>query len=170
MQNSTNINSVNNAHMFEGIALDVLRYGLSFVIAWIGMMKFTHYEAVGIQPLIARSPLMSWMLHVWSPQGVSSIVGTVELLIVVLILLRRWSPKACMVGSAMGCIMFLTSLSFLFSTPGWEPSLGGFPALSIGIGEFIIKDIVLFGAAFLSFAEANSANSVSSGKSHPESA
>jgi reactive chlorine resistance protein C len=26
--------------------------------------------------------------------------------------------------------MFLTTLTFLFSTPGWGASLGGFPALS----------------------------------------
>lgn len=39
----------------------VLRYGLGLVIAWIGMMKFTSYEANGIQPLVAHSPLMGWM-------------------------------------------------------------------------------------------------------------
>ena len=42
--------------------------------------------------------------------------------------------------------MFLTTLSFLFSLPGWEQSLGGFPALS-GNGGFLLKDIVLLGAA-----------------------
>jgi pyridine nucleotide-disulfide oxidoreductase len=26
--------------------------------------------------------------------------------------------------------MFVTTLTFSFSTPGWEPTLGGFPALS----------------------------------------
>ena len=50
--------------------------------------------------------------------------------------------------------MFLTTLSFLFSTPGWEPSLGGFPALSGDVGEFLIKDIVLLGAALWSLSEA----------------
>jgi len=50
--------------------------------------------------------------------------------------------------------MFLTTLSFLFSTPGWEPSLGGFPALSGDVGEFLIKDVVLLGAALWSLSEA----------------
>jgi len=50
--------------------------------------------------------------------------------------------------------MFLAILSFLFSTPGWEPTLGGFPALSLGVGEFLIKDVVLLGAAMWSLAEA----------------
>jgi len=39
----------------------VLRYGLVLVIGWIGLMKFTEYEAKGIQPLVAKSPLMGWM-------------------------------------------------------------------------------------------------------------
>jgi len=37
----------------------VLRYGLALVIGWIGMMKFTVYEAKGIQPLVAHSPLLA---------------------------------------------------------------------------------------------------------------
>jgi len=44
-------------------------------------------------------------------------------------------------------LMFLTTLTFLVSTPGWEPSLGGFPALSANVGQFLIKDVVLLGAA-----------------------
>jgi uncharacterized membrane protein YkgB len=38
----------------------LLRYGLVLVIAWIACMKFTAYEANGIQPLVAHSPLLSW--------------------------------------------------------------------------------------------------------------
>src|ERR1700741_3249632 len=39
----------------------VLRHGLVLVIGWIGLMKFTGYEAKGIEPLVAHSPFMSWM-------------------------------------------------------------------------------------------------------------
>ena len=53
--------------------------------------------------------------------------------------------------------MFLTTLSFLFSTPGWEPSLGGFRALSVVPGQFLLKDVVLLGAAVWSLGEALSA-------------
>jgi uncharacterized membrane protein YkgB len=49
--------------------------------------------------------------------------------------------------------MFLTTLSFIITTPGWEPSLGGFPALSGGVGEFLIKDFVLLGASFWTLAD-----------------
>jgi len=57
-------------------------------------------------------------------------------------------------GSAMAIGTFLTTLTFLLSTPGWEPSLGGFPALSVVPGQFILKDIVLLGAAVWSLGEA----------------
>jgi uncharacterized membrane protein YkgB len=50
-------------------------------------------------------------------------------------------------------LMFLTTLPFLFSTPGWEP-LGGFPALSGAVGQFLSKDVVLLGAAIWSLGEA----------------
>jgi reactive chlorine resistance protein C len=50
--------------------------------------------------------------------------------------------------------MFLTTLTFLFSTPGVvEPSLG-FPALSAVPGQFLIKDVVLLDAAHWSTGEA----------------
>ena len=54
----------------------------------------------------------------------------------------------------MAVLMFLTTLSFLLSTPGWEASLGGFPALSVVPGQFLIKDLVLLGAALWSLGEA----------------
>jgi uncharacterized membrane protein YkgB len=50
--------------------------------------------------------------------------------------------------------MFLTTLTFLFTTPGWEQSLGGFPALSAIPGQFVLKDIVLLGAAVWPAGEA----------------
>jgi uncharacterized membrane protein YkgB len=36
----------------------ILRYGLVLVVGWIGAMKFTAYEAAGIQPLVANSPFI----------------------------------------------------------------------------------------------------------------
>jgi reactive chlorine resistance protein C len=132
----------------------VLRYGLAVVIGWIGMMKFTGYEANGIQPLVAHSPLMGWMYRFLTVRQFSDGLGVVEVAIAILIALRSWSPKAAALGSALAVLMFLTTLSFLFSTPGWEPSLGGFPFLSGAVGQFLIKDVVLLGAAIWSLGEA----------------
>ena len=148
----------------EGIALRItdfgyraLRYGLALVVGWIGMMKFTAYEASGIQPLVAHSPFLGWLYHFLSVRQFSDGLGIVEVGIAILIALRPWSPKASAIGSGIAVLMFLTTLSFLFSTPGWEPTLGGFPALSAAVGQFLLKDVVLLGAATWSLGEALSA-------------
>jgi reactive chlorine resistance protein C len=129
----------------------VSRYGLVLVIFWIGAMKFTSYEANGIQPLVANSPLMGWLYRILSVQGFSDLLGVVEIAIAVMIGLRWLFPQVAAIGSVL--VMFLTTLSFLFSTPGWEPSLGGFPALAVVPGQFLLKDIVLLGASIWSLGE-----------------
>lgn len=131
----------------------VLRYGLVLVLAWIGAMKFTAYEAKGIQGLVATSPLMSWMYGVLSLQGVSNLLGVVEISTALLIALRPLSARLTIIGSCLAILTFLTTLTFLFSLPGWEQSLGGFPALS-GSGGFLLKDVVLLGASVWSLGEA----------------
>jgi uncharacterized membrane protein YkgB len=142
------------AASIESVAALVLRYGLVLVIGWIGAMKFTAYEAAGIEPMVANSPLLSWLYGFLSVRGFSIALGVVELIIAALIALRPLSPHAALVGSGLAAGMFLTTLSFLVTTPGWEPSLGGFPALSAMPGQFLLKDVVLLGAALWSAAEA----------------
>jgi reactive chlorine resistance protein C len=117
-------------------------------------MKFTGYEAKGIEPMVAHSPLMGWMYGFLSVRTFSDALGVVEVTIAILIGLRHWSAKASALGSAAAVIMFLSTLSFLFSTPGWELSLGGFPSLSALPGQFLLKDLVLLGAALWSLGEA----------------
>lgn len=136
----------------------ILRYGLVLVILWIGLMKFTAYEANGIQPLVATSPLMSWMYRCVSVRDFSSGLGIVEVTIAVLIAFRPWLPLVSAAGSAGATMMFLTTISFLFSAPGWEPALGGFPALSASVGQFLVKDVVLLGAAVWTYGEAYAAS------------
>jgi uncharacterized membrane protein YkgB len=51
---------------------------------------------------------------------------------------------------------FLATLTFLFSLPGWEQSLGGFPALS-GSGGFLLKDVTLLGASVWTLGDSLSA-------------
>ncbi len=141
----------------QALGAHVIRYGLALVILWIGLMKFTTYEAMGIQPLVASSPLLGWMYSFLSVREFSAALGIVECAIAALITLRPWFPRASAVGSAVAVLMFLTTLSFLFSVPGWEPSLGGFPVLSSSVGQFLIKDVVLLGAAIWTCGEAYSA-------------
>ena len=150
----TQTNVIEETATREAVGEAILRYGLVLVVAWIGAMKFTAYEAAGIQPLVANSPLMGWTYRFLSVQGFSNLLGSVEIAIAAMIGLRPVSPRVAALGSGMAVMMFLTTLSFLFSTPGWEPSLGGFPSLSVLPGQFLLKDVVLLGAAVWSLNEA----------------
>ncbi len=137
----------------EDIGREIVRWGLIVVLTWIGAMKFTAYEAMGIQPLVAHSPLVSWMYDFLSIRSFAALLGCIEITTAVLLGLRYVSPIASAAGSLLAIGLFATTLSFLITTPGWEPTLGGFPALSTVPGQFLIKDIVLFGAAVWSLGE-----------------
>ena len=139
----------------EAVGRGLARYGLVVVVAWIGLMKFTAYEAEGISPFVAHSPLMSCVYGFMSVRGFSAVLGVVEIAIAVLIATRPLSARASALCSALAVGMFLTTLSFLVTTPGvWEPSLGGFPALSAIPGQFLIKDLALLGISLWTLGEA----------------
>jgi uncharacterized membrane protein YkgB len=132
----------------------VIRYGLVGVIGWIGLMKFTHVEAEAIWPLAEHSPLMSWASTALGVQPFSNLVGVAEVTIAVLIALRPVAARTSALGSALAVGMFATTLSFLLTTPGvWEVSLGGFPAISVVPGQFLLKDVVLLGVALWTLGE-----------------
>lgn len=130
----------------------LLRYGLVLILVWIAGLKFTAHEAEAIRPLIATSPFLSWLYLIFSVRSLSSFIGFMELIIALMISVRPISPKTSALGSALAALMFLTTLSFLISLPGWEPSLGGFPALC-PTGGFLAKDIILLGVAIWSLGE-----------------
>jgi uncharacterized membrane protein YkgB len=44
-------------------------------------------------------------------------------------------------------VITAVTLTFPLTAPVWEASLGGFPALYVVPGQFLVKDAVLFGAA-----------------------
>lgn len=139
----------------ERFGVHLTRIGLIAVLAWIGAMKFTAYEAAGIEGLVANSPLMSWMYGIASVRGVSSMIGVVEILLAVMIASRPISARISAAGSALTCGLFLVTMTFLLSTPGvWEPQAGGFPALSVVPGQFLLKDLPLLGASIWTGAEA----------------
>ena len=151
------------SNRLQFIGMHVTRYGLVLVLLWIGGMKFPAYEAEGIRPLVANSPLMGWVYNLMSVTAFSSLLGVVEIAIGVLIALRPVWPAGSALGSGLAVGMFLTTLSFLVTTPGWEPSLGGFPAVSAMPGQFVLKDIVLLGAALWTAGEAWAARAVGTG-------
>ena len=114
------INENTLALRIRGLGEFLIRYGLVLVLGWIGAMKFTHYEAQGIQGLVASSPLMSWMYKVFSLQATSNIIGVTELTAALLIAIRPISARLSAIGSVIAVLTFLATLTFLFSLPGWE--------------------------------------------------
>jgi uncharacterized membrane protein YkgB len=139
----------------EAIGGELARYGLVIIVGWIGLLKFTAYEAEGISLYVANSPLMSWVYGLLSAREFSAVLGFVEVSIALLIATRPFWPRVSAIGSALAAGMFLTTLSFIVTTPGvWEPSAGGFPFLSGKPGQFLLKDLALLGIALWSLGEA----------------
>ncbi|OBH60716.1 YkgB family protein [Mycobacterium sp. E2479] len=137
-----------------GIAPLVARYGLVIVLAWFGAMKFTYYESHGISHWVANSPFMSWMYHIISIDAFGRLNGSIELITAGLLAVKPWYPKASVVGGIFASLFFVTTLSFMITTPGTgEASAGGFPILSAD-GEFLMKDIALLGLALWLLADA----------------
>lgn len=138
----------------ERVGANMFRYGLSLVFMWIGLLKFTVYEAKNIEPLVMNSPIWAWAHQSLGLQNLSFSIGVIEVSVGVLIALRNVWPKASAVGSAGAVITFLITLSFMLTTPGvWEPGYG-FPALSALPGQFLAKDLVLLGVSIWTAAEA----------------
>lgn len=128
--------------------LSLLRWSLVVVFLWFGAMKFTTYEANGIAPFIEHSPIMMWLLPSFGVEGASHVVGVLELATAAALFAGSFSAFASALGAAMSCATYLITLSFMLTTPGVaEPSAGGFPAISAGTGQFLLKDLVLLAAS-----------------------
>ncbi len=132
----------------------ILRYGLALILIWIGGLKFTAYEAKGIEPLVVNSPFLAWAYHALGLTGIARLLGVFEIVSGVLILLRPVNARLSAVGSMAAGLMFLITLSLLFTTPGVIASGYSFPVLSAGVGQFVVKDLVLLGAAIWTAGDA----------------
>lgn len=129
----------------------VSRYGLVVVLAWIGVGKYVKMES---RVLIEHSPLMSWIYDFLSVQAVAVSLGTAEIVAAVLIAVRPFWPRLSAVGSALAVVLFLGTLSFLFTTPGiFAGHAGIIPVLGAQPGQFLLKDLVLIGVALWTLGE-----------------
>jgi uncharacterized membrane protein YkgB len=97
---------------------------------------------------------MNWVYYLLGERNFSNLIGVVEIALGLGIALRHVAPLASGIASLVSVGMFLTTLTFLFTTPGWEPTLAGFPGLSALPGQFLLKDVVLLGAAVFTASEA----------------
>lgn len=169
------------ASRMDKLGVTVTRLGLIVVLLWIGGLKAFRYEADGIVPFVANSPLMSFFYSDGenyqahrNPEGVLNAenrawheangtypfaygLGTVIVLYGLLLCLHPWYPQAATLGSFLVFIMSFVTLSFLVTTPEcWVPPLGdaqhGFPYLS-GAGRLVVKDSIMMGAALVTMAD-----------------
>lgn len=155
----------------QRVFINLVRIAIFIVMAWIGGLKAFQYEADGIVPFVANSPIMSFFYNhpeeykahknkegevvpkniKWHTENGTYIfsygLGTIIVIIGLLTLLGIWIPR---IGLASGLLTFgmsLVTLSFLITTPeAYVPNLGGtehgFPYLS-GAGRLVIKDIIM---------------------------
>ncbi len=131
----------------ETVGTGVLRYGLVALLVLWGVMKFFDFEAQAIRPLVEHHPLMSWMYGVFGVRGTSAVIGIVELVAALSMSLRRFLPTVSGLGSLLAAFTFLVTLSFLITTPGVLSPTNPF-------GGFLMKDLILLGAALHTAAEA----------------
>lgn len=118
-----------------GYALGVM--ATIIVLLWIGILKFTPSEAMAIKGYVSNSFLMSWLYSVTSLQGVSNIIGIYEIITAILLIASFWNKKMGLIGGYLSAIIFLTTLSFLITTPGiWKVSEG-----VVVTDFFVLKDI-----------------------------
>jgi len=166
----------------QGLGLALTRLGLITVLVWIGALKIYKYEADGIVPFVANSPVMSFFYKHPAPEYKKHMnaegalvpanrawheenhtypfaigLGAVLCVYALMIGLNPWLPQVAAVGSALVVIMSLVTLSFQITTPeSWVPDLGdgehGFPLLS-GRGRLVIKDAIMLGAAWVTMAD-----------------
>ena len=123
----------------------VSRYGLVVVLAWIGFGKYVKMDS---RVLIEHSPLMSWIYDFLSVTTVARGLGTLEIIAALLIAVAPLWPRVSAAGSALAVVLFVGTLSFLFTTPGVVAThAAGIPVLSAQPGQFLLKDLVLIGVS-----------------------
>ncbi len=122
----------------------IARYSVVLFFLGFGLVKFTAGEATAIHPLLVHSPFLFWIPRFFGPQLSSDIIGVVEIGLALMMGSRFFAPRLCAVGSFGIAASLVVTLSFLITTPGLDPALGG----------FIIKDVTLLGVALWSAGEA----------------
>lgn len=117
-----------------------LYISLVVIYGWFGGMKFTAYEAEGLTALVGNSPLLSWTYSLFSVRDFSSLLGFLELGIGALIAARLVNPVYSLFGGLLSAGLFVTTLSFMLTTPGVVVPELSFPAISVAPGQFLLKD------------------------------
>ena len=140
---ASRINAIGRAVVLAGVVLPLFM---------IGILKFTQIEIEALKPLINGTPWLSWLYPVFGETGAAALLGVVESITAVFLVASLWSPRAGVVGGALGTLTFFVTVSTMFALPIWETASGGFPWLNF-LGSFLIKDVALLGVSLVILAE-----------------
>lgn len=131
----------------QQVAPKALYFSLVLVFLWFGLMKFSEYEAGAIEGLVANSPFLKLLYEVFSVRVAAGVIGTIEVVIAALLLVRFLVPRLAVIGAVGAVITFLLTLTLIVSTPGVFLPDVGFAAISVVPGQFLLKDLTLLAAS-----------------------
>ncbi|PAM92246.1 hypothetical protein B4N84_25925 [Flavobacterium sp. IR1] len=123
--------------------------GTVIILIWVGLFKFTATEAGAIKDLVENHFAMSWMYKVMSLQMVSNVIGFSEIIIGIGLFASLFYNKIGLYAGLGSAVIFATTLSFLFTTPGVFKSVEGFPVTDF----FILKDIPYLAISLMVFVK-----------------
>lgn len=132
-------NSQRTSNLNAGILIMIL--ATIIIMIWLGIAKFFDFEAKAIQGLVENHPLMSWMYNVFNYRTVSNIIGVSEIATGILLVIGLFKKVVLKWAGALMILTFITTTSFLFTTPGISTFKEGFPVTDF----FILKDLVFLG-------------------------
>lgn len=142
------MNFLANLAKLQSQFFNFMRIAIFIVMVWIGGLKAFQYEADGIVPFVANSPLMSFFYNnpdkykdhknkegemiqkniEWHAQNgtytFSYALGTAIIIIGLLTLLGIFNNRLGIAGGLLTATMALVTLTFLITTPEtWVPNL-----------------------------------------------
>ncbi|WP_316840091.1 DUF417 family protein [Pedobacter gandavensis] len=165
----------------SSLSIRFIRIAIAIVLIWIGALKVYNYEAEGIVPFVANSPVMSFLYAhpdeykpymqkegeanhekiAWHTANHTYLfsygLGAVLVIMGIMLLLNTYHPGIGLAGAALVIIMSIVTLSFLITTKdSWVPDLGdpnnGFPLLSAR-GRLVVKDLIMMAGAFTALSD-----------------
>ncbi|CBG40573.1 DUF417 family protein [Helicobacter mustelae] len=171
------ITALRGLSQLKHVAVVISHLAIFLIFIWIGGLKFFNYEAEGIVPFVANSPLSSFFYkdpgnyksnkipegtydeqkHQWNDKNrtylVSYGLGILIILYGTMVLFGLIYPILGVIGGILVFLMTCITLSFLITTPEvWVANLcgmnHGFPYLS-GAGRLVIKDVAIMACALV---------------------
>lgn len=131
------------------IAYGIGVLGTVIILIWVGLFKFTAVEAGAIKGLVENHFAMGWMYKLMSVQTVSNVIGVFEVVTGIGLMLSFFNKKIGMYAGLASAIIFVTTLSFLVTTPGVFKMVEGFPVADF----FILKDIPYLAISLMVYAK-----------------